>query len=127
MKKTCLYLLFIAVLFPLNGFSRTIDTVMKELTPYLSILTTCGFRPEWDEKSKSITGKEYHVSVKGSDSNTGSASKPFKTISAAVRCAYPGDTITVHSGTYREWINPVRGGESDSEKNCLQGSPRRKG
>jgi hypothetical protein len=48
------------------------------------------------------------------DSNTGSASA-IKTISAAVRCAYPGDTITVHSGTYREWINPIRGGERTKE------------
>lgn len=56
---------------------------------------------------------EYHVSIKGSDSNVGSASKPFKTISAAVKHAFPGDIITVHAGTYREWINPIRGGESD--------------
>ena len=34
----------------------------------------------------------------------------------AVQHAYAGDTITVHSGTYREWINPLRGGESDSKR-----------
>jgi len=64
----------------------------------------------------SMHGKEYHVSVKGSDSNSGSAVFPFKTISAAVLHAYPGDTITVHSGTYREWVNPLRGGESDTKR-----------
>ena len=59
------------------------------------------------------SAKEYHVSIKGSDKSDGSASKPFRTISQAVIFAFPGDTITVHSGTYREWINPLRGGESD--------------
>ena len=24
--------------------------------------------------------------------------------------------LTVHSGTYREWINPIRGGESDRKE-----------
>ena len=56
---------------------------------------------------------DYHVSVNGSDKNDGSLSKPFKTISFAARLAKPGDIITVHAGTYREWINPARGGESD--------------
>lgn len=63
------------------------------------------------------SAKEYHVSIKnGKDGNTGSVSKPFKTISEAVKHAFPGDTITVHSGTYREWVNPIRGGESDSKR-----------
>ncbi len=66
--------------------------------------------------STAIFAKEYHVSVKGSDTNDGSASKPFKTISAAVNKAFPGDMITVHAGTYREWINPLRGGESDTKR-----------
>ncbi|HAH22574.1 MAG TPA: right-handed parallel beta-helix repeat-containing protein [Prolixibacteraceae bacterium] len=60
-----------------------------------------------------ITAKEYHVSVKGSDQNEGSALKPLRTINYAAQLAMPGDVVTVHSGTYREWINPARGGESD--------------
>jgi hypothetical protein len=60
--------------------------------------------------------KEYHVSKKGNDANNGSASTPVKTIMAAVRLAYAGDTITVHAGTYRETINPLRGGESDAKR-----------
>jgi hypothetical protein len=70
-----------------------------------------------------LTAKEYHVSVKGNDSNEGSELKPFKTISQAVKFAYPGDVITVHAGTYREWINPVRGGESDSKRIVLRAAP----
>ncbi|MBT9190555.1 right-handed parallel beta-helix repeat-containing protein [Zobellia russellii] len=59
---------------------------------------------------------EYHVSVKGNDSNIGSLKQPFQTISAAAKIAMPGDTITVHKGTYREWINPLRGGSSDDNR-----------
>jgi hypothetical protein len=59
---------------------------------------------------------EYHVAVNGSNDNDGSASKPFKTINFAAQLAQPGDVITVHAGTYREWINPARGGESDSKR-----------
>ena len=60
--------------------------------------------------------KEYHVSKKGNNKNVGSASNPFQTISAAVEVAQPGDVITVHEGTYREWVNPLRGGESNSKR-----------
>jgi hypothetical protein len=62
------------------------------------------------------SAKEYHVSSNGSDKNNGSATKPFRTINFAAQRALPGDVITVHAGTYREWINPARGGESDSKR-----------
>jgi len=71
--------------------------------------------------------REYHVSVNGNDSADGSASSPFKTISKAALVAQPGDEIIVHEGTYREWINPSRGGESDSKRIVYRGSRRRKG
>ena len=64
--------------------------------------------------------KELHVSVRGIDTNDGSAAKPFKTISAAARLAQPGDAITVHEGTYRERVTPPRGGESDSRRIVYQ-------
>jgi hypothetical protein len=63
-----------------------------------------------------VCAKEFHVSVKGNDSYEGSALKPFKTINFAAQQAQPGDIITVHAGTYREWINPLRGGESDAKR-----------
>lgn len=66
--------------------------------------------------SVSISAKEYHVSKIGNDINVGSSSKPFFTISQASKTAFAGDTITVHAGVYREWINPIRGGESDSKR-----------
>jgi len=64
--------------------------------------------------------REIHVSVNGSNSNDGSASAPFKTINYAAQSAQPGDTITVHVGTYREWINPARGGKSDLRRIVYQ-------
>jgi len=73
--------------------------------------------------SISVSAKEYHVSVKGSDSNDGSESMPFKTIAQAVKYALPGDVITVHAGTYREWVNPLRGGESDSKRIVFSAAP----
>jgi alpha-N-arabinofuranosidase len=70
-----------------------------------------------------LLAAEYHVSPKGDDANEGSTAKPFKTISAAAEVAQPGDVITVHAGTYRERINPPRGGESDSKRIVYQAAP----
>lgn len=70
-----------------------------------------------------IHATEYHVSTKGNDSNDGSVNNPFKTISAAVHYAYPGDVITVHAGTYRECVNPIRGGESNEKRIVFRAAP----
>ena len=67
-----------------------------------------------------LSAKEFHVATTGNDQNKGSASKPFRTISAASRGAQPGDVITVHAGVYRERIAPPRGGESDKKRIVYQ-------
>jgi len=59
---------------------------------------------------------EYHVSVDGSDDSDGSQEDPFESISAAAEIARPGDVVTVHEGTYRERVDPPRGGESDERR-----------
>ena len=59
---------------------------------------------------------EYHVSPAGSDAASGSAGNPLKTINAAAQKAMPGDTVTVHTGVYREWVNPFFGGIDDSRR-----------
>ncbi len=66
--------------------------------------------------SQQLSATEYHVSVQGSDKNNGTAAAPLKTISAAANVAQPGDVITVHGGTYRERVNPPRGGTSDAKR-----------
>jgi hypothetical protein len=70
-----------------------------------------------------VSGKEYHVSVKGNDANNGTETSPFGTIGKASQTAYPGDVITVHAGTYREWVNPPRGGEQDDLRIVYRAAP----
>ena len=57
--------------------------------------------------------RELHVSVNGNDNSDGSVHHPFRTIYAAGRAARAGDSITVHAGTYREWVDPQYGGTSN--------------
>lgn len=68
------------------------------------------------------TAREYHISVKGSDQYSGTSPKPFRTINRAAQLAQPGDTISVHTGTYREWVNPARGGESEQKRILYRGA-----
>ena len=67
--------------------------------------------------------REWHVSVNGNDANDGSPSQPYQTISAAARAAQPGDTVTVHAGTYRERVTPPRGGASEERRITYQAAP----
>ena len=69
------------------------------------------------------SAREYHVSVNGNDLHQGSVAQPLRTISGAARQAQAGDVITVHEGTYRERINPLRGGESDQKRIVYQVTP----
>lgn len=55
-----------------------------------------------------------HVATTGSDRADGSAEAPFRTIDRAAQAAVPGDTVAVHAGVYREWVNPPRGGTVDA-------------
>lgn len=54
--------------------------------------------------------RELHVAKSGSDDAPGTATDPLLTIGAAAVLAHPGDTVVVHPGVYREWVNPPRGG-----------------
>lgn len=53
MKKIISILIF-EVLMHTICVSQTIESLVKELPSYFSILTTWGLRPEWDEKSENI-------------------------------------------------------------------------
>ena len=64
----------------------------------------------------SLFAREYHVSLSGNDAANGSVETPLRTINRAAQLALPGDTVTVHQGTYREWIDPLNGGESNTKR-----------
>lgn len=58
--------------------------------------------------------RTWHVAQRSpaaSDTNSGSATKPFRSIAPAAAQARPGDTVLVHPGIYRERVMPARGGE----------------
>jgi len=56
---------------------------------------------------------EYHVSITGNDQAKGTADQPFRTIQRAASLAVAGDTVIVHAGVYREWVNPANGGTEE--------------
>jgi len=58
----------------------------------------------------SAQARDIFVAKTGSDTNAGDAAHPFLTIQHAAEMAYPGDTINVHAGVYRERVDPPRGG-----------------
>lgn len=87
---------------------------MKELMKKLIVsFSLHGIFVLW---SFTLPAREYHVSINRNDDAEGSVVHPFKTISAAGRVARAGDTITVHAGTYREWIDPLYGGTNDGNR-----------
>lgn len=63
-----------------------------------------------------LPGREYHVGKNGSDLWPGTLQEPFLTVNAAARRALPGDTVTVHEGVYREWVDPLRGGKGETSR-----------
>lgn len=65
----------------------------------------------------------WHVSTDGNDSAAGTPEAPLRTIQAAAVKAMPGDTVLVRSGTYREWVNPPRGGVSERERITYAAAP----
>ena len=70
-----------------------------------------------------VWAEEYNVAVSGKESGDGSMENPFRRIQAAADIAQPGDVITVHEGMYRERLNPLRGGESDSKRIVYRAAP----
>ena len=62
------------------------------------------------------SAREIHVTKAGSNSSSGSLESPYLTIGKAAEAAQPGDTVVVHSGTYREWVKPSRGGGGENSR-----------
>ncbi len=65
----------------------------------------------------------YHVSISGCDKAAGTKEAPFRTINRAAQIAAPGDTVMVHEGTYREWVDPQNGGLSETLRITYEAAP----
>jgi len=70
-----------------------------------------------------VWGREIHIAKTGSDSASGSHTNSYLTINKAASVAQPGDTVTVHSGTYREWVKPIHGGTGESKRIIYRAAP----
>lgn len=73
--------------------------------------------------ARSAAAREIHVAKTGNDLHAGSRENPFATIGKAAAVAQPGDTVTVHAGTYREWVKPLRGGRDESSRIVYRAAP----
>ncbi len=58
-------------------------------------------------------GAEYFVATDGTDSNSGTQAKPFRTIQKAADIMKPGDTCYVRGGVYRQTVRLERSGSKD--------------
>ncbi len=67
--------------------------------------------------------KEWHVAVDGDDSGTDSADDPFRTLNRAAQVVLPGEVVTVHGGTYRETLQPPRGGSGEDARIVFRAAP----
>ena len=57
-----------------------------------------------------------YVSASAPRSGDGTQARPYQTIGEAAKAARAGDEVIVGPGCYREWVNPVRGGEGDDNR-----------
>lgn len=66
----------------------------------------------------------YHVNAQtGKDYFDGSETSPFKTINKAASIAMPGDTVIVHDGVYREWVDPQNSGLNEQARITYMAAP----
>ncbi len=63
-----------------------------------------------------VWARDIHVAKTGDDAAPGNRARPYRTIGKAAAVAQPGDTVTVHTGTYREWVRPARGGTGEAAR-----------
>ncbi|MGD0092647.1 MAG: right-handed parallel beta-helix repeat-containing protein [Planctomycetota bacterium] len=72
---------------------------------------------------RAVAAGEIHVAATGSDAGTGSQDSPYLTIGKAAAVAQPGDTVSIHAGTYREWVKPPRGGTGEDQRITYRAAP----
>lgn len=61
-------------------------------------------------------GTVFYVATNGNDSSSTpwNINTPYRTISAAAAAAWPGDTVLIRGGVYRETVTPARSGTSSA-------------
>lgn len=70
---------------------------------------------------RNMTGKDIWVSTSGSDSNDGSASRPYRTVAKGCSVSVAGDTVRVRRGLYvRDSMSPRSGTAVVSEDGALK-------
>ena len=65
----------------------------------------------WDDATTYT--RAWHVAnahPQAHDTNEGSPEAPLKTLAAAAQLVGPGEKVVIHGGTYRECLQPQRGG-----------------
>lgn len=75
----------------------------KSLSVILVFITT--FLP-------SANATDYYVDTKGNDTNKGTLSSPWKSISKAAKTLVAGDTVYIRAGTYKEQVTPQNSGSA---------------
>lgn len=58
----------------------------------------------------------YYVAAEAAQDGNGTKEKPFASISQAAAIAKAGDEVLVAPGIYREYVNPVHGGDDDRHR-----------
>jgi hypothetical protein len=59
-------------------------------------------------------GTTYYVAPSGSDSNSGTEARPWRTIGKATETLVAGDTVYIRAGTYREQVEAQNSGSAGS-------------
>lgn len=91
-------------------------------TENAAVLVGATVSPTISPTPQSTGGRLYYVSLSGSDENSGSQDRPWKSINYAVSEDSPiaaGDTVLVQPGTYTELISLGKSG-SDSQRITLK-------
>ena len=79
-------------------------TAASFITAFIVVLAACAY------------ARTFHVAKNGNDKAAGDQVNPYLTINHATQVAQPGDSIIVHEGAYREWVQPARGGSSEATR-----------
>ncbi len=111
MKNLKFLLAYIAIIVPslLSGQEKNAGKIFSDIQD--NRLANGQKYKSWE--TKSLYTKTYYVAINdphASDSNDGSESAPFKTISKAAEILKHGERVIIREGLYRETINPEQGG-----------------